>query len=591
MPAAGRTRHPAAPAPVGDLSLYKAKRDFGRTAEPAEGGVAGTGLFVIQHHWARREHFDFRIEIDGVLVSFAVAKGPSLDPSIRRLAVRTEDHPIAYAEFEGTIPAGDYGGGTVLVWDRGVWAPMTDDPAAALRDGELKFVLLGSRIEGAFVLVRMNVERGRENWLLIKERDPYAERDGDELTARHPTSVLTGRTRAEIEAEAATHAAESKGRKPMASTDASARKDRKSPAVAAARTAAPVKTAPRRAATKAKSPEAATTRDKAATKTATKAPTSAATTASKPATKATRSPRKPPVAADTLAALARLTHADRVVFPAAGVTKGDVAAYYLGIADRILPHLAGRPVSFLRAPEGLAGETFFQRHPLPGMRKGLARVADPEGRHADYLAVETAEGLVTAAQFGVIEFHGWNARLPDLKAPDRMVFDFDPDEGLDFQAVKDAAFAIREVLTTVGLKSYPLASGGKGLHVVVPLDASQTVDDLGDFSGGVAKGLARAEPKRFVAVASKARRSGRIFIDWLRNRSYATAIVPWSLRARDSASAAVPLAWNELEKLKSANAFDLKAALARPDPWTDYFDLRQRIDPDALAFLKRSTRR
>ncbi len=199
-----RGKAPPAPAP-GKLSTYKAKRDFARTAEPAEGGRAGRGLFVVQHHWARREHYDFRLELDGVLVSFAVTKGPSLDPSVRRLAVRTEDHPISYAEFEGTIPKGEYGGGTVMVWDTGRWMPISDNPQKALADGELKFVVLGERLRGAFVLVRMNVEKGRENWLLIKEKDDYVERGSDDFPARFDTSVKTGRTREAIEREETPH--------------------------------------------------------------------------------------------------------------------------------------------------------------------------------------------------------------------------------------------------------------------------------------------------------------------------------------------------------------------------------------------------
>lgn len=289
--------------------------------------------------------------------------------------------------------------------------------------------------------------------------------------------------------------------------------------------------------------------------------------------------------------LKRVSHPERVVFPEVGVTKGAVADYYLAVADRILPHLDGRPVSFVRAPEGVQGETFFQRHVLPGMKEGVVHVEDPEKRHEDYLALDGRAGLVTAAQFGVIELHGWNARLPDLTAPDRMVFDFDPDEHLGFDAVKEAAETIRRLLTAVGLESFPLASGGKGIHVVVPLDRTQTLDDIGDFTGGVAKGMAKSEPKRYVAVASKARRSGRIFIDWLRNRPYSTAIVPWSLRARPTAPVATPLSWSELPKLKAANQFGMKEALKRKDPWEGFFEMKQRIDPDALAFLKKSSPR
>jgi bifunctional non-homologous end joining protein LigD len=286
--------------------------------------------------------------------------------------------------------------------------------------------------------------------------------------------------------------------------------------------------------------------------------------------------------------LERISHPERVMFPAVGVTKLQVAEHYLAVADRILPHLDHRPVSFVRAPEGIEGETFFQRHGLSGMKRGIVSIEDPQKRHAKYIGIDGVDGLVTAAQFGVIELHGWMARTPNLGAPDRMVFDFDPDEGLGFDAVKDAAEAIRGVLESAGLKSYPLASGGKGLHVVVPLDGSQSFDDLGDFSGGIAKGLARADPKRFVAVMSKERRKGRIFIDWLRNRPYSTAILPWSLRARPGASVAVPLTWAEVPKLTAANQFGIAQAAKRRDVWEDFWTIRQRMEPEAIAHLKRS---
>ncbi|WP_181700205.1 DNA ligase D [Chthonobacter albigriseus] len=845
------------------LASYRAKRDFSRTAEPAEGGLSGKGLFVVQHHWARREHYDFRLELDGVLLSFAVTKGPSLNPSDRRLAVRTEDHPISYAEFEGTIPKGEYGGGTVMLWDRGVWAPMTDDPHAALQKGELKFVLLGERMKGAWVLVRMNVEKGRENWLLIKEKDEWVDREVDDYPAKYVTSIKTGRTKEEIEQEETPHSfardraeAEETGR-PSSAPKAAAveplpfvpptlcsvrksapegddwiheikydgyrlqaavsgetvhlytregldwakrfpsvrnalsaldlsgvlldgeavvfdargltdfpglvdaldgpgtniayvvfdilfaagedlrkrplleRKDRladvlgradgqtiriapfmtgngptvfgnvvgggaegiiskraDSPYVAG-RTSVWAKVkgenredvivvgmmpsdkrafaslhcaiedgdglryvggvgtgfsaaeleriAARLEPDRRKGPPPGLKGTEKAPRTLRwvepkyrievqlagwtgdgslrqarylgwredrapladaapkpRAKTLAARQAKEPSVtsdkpKPARRAAKPKaVSAERSAMLSRISHPERVVFPEIGGTKLQVAEHYLAVADRIMPHLLGRPVSFVRAPEGLSGETFFQRHVLPGMKKGVKPVHDPESRHEDYLTITDVEGLVTAAQFGVIELHGWNAVVPKLKSPDRMVFDFDPDEDVGFEAVKEAAFAVRQILDAVGLASYPMASGGKGLHVLVPLDATQTFDDIGDFTGGVAKGMAKAEPKRYVAVASKERRKGRIYVDWLRNRPYSTAIVPWSLRARATASVAVPLDWDEVADLEAPNMFGMAEAAERPDPWTDFFTLRQRIDDQALKFLKAS---
>ncbi len=285
--------------------------------------------------------------------------------------------------------------------------------------------------------------------------------------------------------------------------------------------------------------------------------------------------------------LERITHGERVVYPEVGVTKAEVAAYYLTVADRLLPHLADRPVSLVRAPEGLASEIFFQRHPLPGMTRGIKRVRDPRGGPRDYLLIEGIEGLMTAAQFGVLEFHGWGAQVPRLDRVDRIIFDLDPDEGVAFDDVKAAALQVKKLLDAVELKSFALVSGGKGVHVVAPLDGTQDWDQIGDFTGGIARGLAEADPSRFLAVASKARRKDKIFVDWLRNRWTATAILPWSLRARPKATVAMPVSWKELEAIQSADSFTVANAPARRDPWRGFFTTRQSIPEAALKHLRR----
>src|SRR5262245_11876510 len=178
------------------LSAYKAKRDFSQTPEPSAAGRSSGSMFVVQHHWATREHYDFRLELDGVLLSWAVTRGPSFNPADKRLAVRTEDHPISYGDFEGTIPEDNYGAGTVMLWDTGAWEP-TVDPRKGLREGSLKFRLDGERLKGNWALVRMRGDGRRENWLLIKERDKYARRD--QGIDKFKTSVKTGRTRQQIE--------------------------------------------------------------------------------------------------------------------------------------------------------------------------------------------------------------------------------------------------------------------------------------------------------------------------------------------------------------------------------------------------------
>ncbi len=279
---------------------------------------------------------------------------------------------------------------------------------------------------------------------------------------------------------------------------------------------------------------------------------------------------------------ARVTHADRVVFPADGVTKGEIADYYAAIAPRMIPHLAGRPISLLRAPDTIE-ELFFQRHPLKGMTKGIIKVPD-DG--APYIALDGATGLHTAAQFGAIEIHGWMSLARDLDRPDRMVFDLDPDEDLPFAQVVRAAADIRDFLESIGLRAWPLITGGKGVHIVAPLDGSLAYADTEVFAAGFARGLARQEPKRFVANMSKRRRAGRIYIDWLRNKKTATAILPWSLRARPGATVATPLSWNALAAVDGAGAYDIHTAPMVEDGWSGFFDVRQTISHGALAFIR-----
>jgi bifunctional non-homologous end joining protein LigD len=256
---------------------------------------------------------------------------------------------------------------------------------------------------------------------------------------------------------------------------------------------------------------------------------------------------------------------NRIVYPDAGITKGDVAAYYEAIADRLLDTAADRPLSLVRLPEGLEGERFFQKHRGKGFPDDLkpVEVTESGGAAAEYMYVSTAAGLVGAAQMGTLEFHIWGARRDRLERPDRMVFDLDPDEGLGFADVVAAATEIRDRLEALGLPAWPLVTGGKGVHIIVPLRRIAGWETVKLYSRIFATLLAEEEPKRFTATMSKAKRKGRIFIDWLRNERGATAIAPFSLRARPGAPAAVPVSWKELAKLESADSFKLKDALKR----------------------------
>jgi bifunctional non-homologous end joining protein LigD len=293
---------------------------------------------------------------------------------------------------------------------------------------------------------------------------------------------------------------------------------------------------------------------------------------------------------DDLAGIA-LSNPERVLFSEAGITKLDLARYLLAVSHRMLPYVSNRPLSLVRCPNGEAKQCFFQKHVKKGMPSAIksVRVRESDGELADYLMIDDASGLVAFAQIGGIEIHLWGAQAKALEHPDRLVFDLDPDPSVDFAAVRDAARDVRDLLKTAGLETFPLLTGGKGVHVVAPLDASQEWPTVKAFARGVAQAMAANDPDRFVANMSKAKRKGRIFIDWLRNERGATAIAPYSPRARALASVAVPVSWVELSRIETSAAFDIPAVLQRikrkTDPWLRYFETRQSISREALRFF------
>lgn len=253
----------------------------------------------------------------------------------------------------------------------------------------------------------------------------------------------------------------------------------------------------------------------------------------------------------------RITHRDRIVFPETGETKGDLAGYYAAVAPLMLPFLAGRPLSLVRCPQGRAKKCFFQKHDSGtfGAHVRHVPITEKDGSAAEYLFVDSADGLLACVQMGTIEFHGWGALADAVELPDRMVFDLDPDTEIAFADVARAARDIRAHLAGMGLLSFPLLSGGKGVHVVVPLRRGHDWATHADFAARFARALALAEPDRFVATMSKAKRAGRIFIDWLRNQRGSTAILPYSVRARPGAPVAVPVGWEELDGFADAHPF------------------------------------
>ena len=798
-----------------DIETYNRKRDFSKTKEPKGRKLKGKGdSFVVQKHDASRLHWDFRLELDGVLKSWAVPKGPSLDPDDKRLAVRTEDHPLDYGEFEGVIPKGEYGGGTVMLWDRGRWEPEPGkDPSKTIEEGHLHFTLDGERMKGEWVMFRLKPRPGerQEPWMLKKVDDDFAKpEEGEALVEQCVTSVTTDRSMAEIAAGADVWHSD---RKATGKTGRAKRKEGMGPppfqapqlatlvdevpagndwlheykydgyrllvstaggaatawtrngndwsdkfrsivraaaklpagclidgeAVALDKKGKPsfqllqstlkggdaelafyafdllvdqgeditglsnVERKERLAALlKAVGPpilygdhvigkgeklfEAIckeggegiiskkakasydgrrsknwlkikciqrqefvivgwqdsdkrkgfrslhlAARDGRKLKYAGKVGTGFDTKAihdlsdlmrpmevDEPALEVPRSARRashwiePKLVAEVafteftrdatlrhpsfialredkparevvlekpkkLSTVARskksdtvssdnfeisISNPDRVIYPGDGLTKGDLAAYYSAVESLMLVDMAKRPISLVRCPQGRARQCFFQKHDSGAMGSHVKHVPikESDGDVQDYLYVQDARGILACVQMGTIEFHGWGSRVAKLEYPDRLVFDLDPDEGLDFNKVKGAALRLRALLADLGLVTFPLLTGGKGIHVVAPLDRSADWTKVKSFAERFSRAIAEAEPETFTANIRKNQRTGRIFLDWLRNQRGATAIMPYSARARDGAPVAAPIAWEELDKVRSGAAYSIRDA-------------------------------
>ncbi len=273
----------------------------------------------------------------------------------------------------------------------------------------------------------------------------------------------------------------------------------------------------------------------------------------------------------------RLTSPEKILWPDVGLTKLDLANYLDEYSSYLLPFVKGRPLSVVRCPEGYQSECFFQKHHNPSTPDAIEtlKIKEKKGGTQDYLIIRNKAGLVGAAQISGMELHVWGAREDMIEKPERIVFDLDPDEGLDFSHVKTAAVELQGILDSVGLKSFPLLTGGKGVHVIAPIARTQVWEDVKLFCRGLAQMVAKSAPDRYVAQASKAKREGKIFIDWLRNERGATAIAPYSPRRRANAPVATPVSWAELKDINSGAAFTLETIGARlkkqkSDPWNGY---------------------
>ena len=530
------------------LERYHEKRDFTKTREPRGKAERRKGFsYVVQKHAASHLHYDFRLELDGVLLSWAVPKGPSLDPSVKRLAMQVEDHPVDYGDFEGTIPKGQYGGGTVMVWDTGSWEPK-GDPRAGYRKGRLDFELHGKKLKGAWHLVRSHGDEEKPRWLLFKATDAHAKPATKEITETRTKSASTGRSLEQI----------------AAAGDRVWHSNREGAGTAEK------KTVPKKVAAKKPPP---------------------------PKRPATSRAGGQSDLADLIASLSTkvaFTHLDKMLYPDRGITKGAIIAYYAIVADWLLPHLSGRPLMLVRCPDGATKQGFFQKHAKKGVSAAIGRIALAEGgEEEEYMVVTDRDGLLAAVQMGSLELHVWGSRAKRVETPDIVVFDLDPDPSVGWPQVVDAATSLREFLRELELESWVKTTGGKGLHVVVPIEPRRQWHAVKAFSKGVATEFAALAPRHFTINPMKAQRKGKIFLDYLRNGRGATAIAPYSTRAREGAPVATPITWAELERGAKPADFDIVTVPVRlqklkRDPWDGILEAKQRV---AMALLRRFTGR
>ena len=551
------------------LAAYRTKRDFKKTLEPTGSKPvkrARYPRFVIQKHAATRLHYDLRLEHDGVFKSWAVTKGPSCDPRDKRLAVEVEDHPLDYGDFEGTIPKGEYGGGTVMLWDRGYWVPdeETADVGAALRKGELKFTVAGEKLRGGWVLVRMRRRDGerskRNNWLLIKHRDDFASENPEDLLARD-RSVASGRSMDQIAA--------GKGRGARPFMDAGG---------------------------KAADPRAIWHSNRAATRSR----RSSLALEAAPSRSEKRTTRAASLARDDANRVMGVTISkpEKELWPGEGkkgaITKLALARYLEVVGPWMIEHIKGRPCSIIRAPDGIDHEKWFQRHAATGMSKLVSQTV-VEGDRKPYLQIDRVEALIAMAQIAAVELHPWNCAPRHPETPGRLIFDLDPAPDVPFSAVVAAAKELRERLEQLGLIAFCKTTGGKGLHVVTPLRARRSSrigwDEAKAFARAVAAAMADESPDRYLINMAKKKRAGRIFLDYLRNDRMSTAVAPLSPRARPGAPVSMPITWSQVRDGLDPARFTIESApalLKKAKAWRDYCDAERPLEP---AIAKLTSRR
>ena len=508
------------------LETYHEKRDFRRTPEP-KGKVSKVNRrrFVVQEHHASKLHFDFRLEMGGVLKSWSVPRGPSLDPAEKRLAVPTEDHPVEYLKFEGHIPEGEYGAGEHMLWDGGTYEPLGGgDALEQLEKGRLSFRLKGEKLRGEFSLVRMSGRRSGQ-WLLVKADDEFAE-PGWQLQLRLDTDE-----------SAREFLRREQGAGPRASK---------------ARRSAPKEV--RRYSSRAAGEGAKTLA----------------------AARAFEGELAGDLNVEVGGKVVALTSLDRVYWPDDGYTKGDLVRYYYEIAGHILPYLKGRPLIMKRYPSGIGGGSFHQHDvdEVPDFVRTVSLEVGERGGHTvDYIVGDNLPTLLYMANLGAVERHPWHSRTRNLDSPDWVVFDLDPGEGVRFETVCEAALAVRDVLGEVGLEGHAKTSGSRGIHVYVPLRPGHDYVRAAAFAERVATLVARRMPETATVERSLKRRGpGQIYVDHMQNARGKSVVGPYSVRPRPGAPVSAPLRWDEVAAARiTPQDFNIRNILARVEREGDLF--------------------
>ncbi len=517
----------------GKLAQYQRKRDFDRTPEPAgappQADSGGPPRFVVQRHRARRLHYDLRFEIDGVLASWAVPRGPTLDPDVKRAAIHVEDHPIEYLEFEGIIPRGEYGGGDVIVWDLGTWEPhATDDPAASVAAGELHADVTGHKLRGRLVLVRSGRDRDNKNqWLLLHKKDEYAVPGWD--PEEHPRSVLSGLTNDEVKAN------------PRRMWRADLPPAQASVAIGDAvvgRTGEP----DRPALTDYPEPDRPSLADYAAA-------------------------GPSPAELDALAALnpaggtwevfgrkLKVTNLDKVMFPARDgeepVTKRELIGYAARIAPVILPYLEGRALNMHRFPGGAQTRGFWHKQLPDHAPDWVPRWDNPNADPGDsvtYLVVDEPAALVWAANFGALEWHAWTARTDQPRTPTYALIDIDAGSATSWDDVLVLARLHRTALDHLGVRAQPKLTGHTGIQIWIPVTRGPGYDETREWVKELSRTIGGVVPELVSWQWDVKARGGRARLDYTQNVRNKTLVAPYSPRPAPGAPVSAPIDWDELD--------------------------------------------